>query len=93
MKIAEPDSSTIQPGIYKLAVHVLGHRDDAADATQEILLKVVTHLAGFRGESAFSTWVWRLPRRWPKTPQGRHHSVRRTSWKRARWHWPAPSRC
>jgi RNA polymerase sigma factor (sigma-70 family) len=52
--------TTIQPGIYKLAVHVLGHRDDAADATQEILLKAVTHLAGFRGESAFSTWVWRV---------------------------------
>lgn len=52
--------STIQPGVYKLAVHVLGHRDDAADATQEILLKVVTHLSGFRSESAFSTWVWRV---------------------------------
>ena len=32
-------------------------RDDAADATQEILLKVVTHLSGFRAESAFATWV------------------------------------
>ena len=52
--------TTIQPGIYKLAVHVLGHREDAADATQEILLKVLTHLAGFRGESAFATWVWRV---------------------------------
>ena len=52
--------TAIQPGIYKLAVHVLGHRDDAADATQEILLKVVTHLSGFRAESAFATWVWRV---------------------------------
>ena len=52
--------TTIQPGVYKLAVHVLGHRDDAADATQEILLKVVTHLSGFRSESTFSTWVWRV---------------------------------
>jgi RNA polymerase sigma factor (sigma-70 family) len=52
--------TTIQPGVYRLAVHVLGHRDDAADATQEILLKVVTHLSGFRAESAFSTWVWRV---------------------------------
>jgi RNA polymerase sigma factor (sigma-70 family) len=50
----------IQPGIYNLAVRVLGHRDDAADATQEILLKVVTHLSSFRGESAFTTWVWRV---------------------------------
>ena len=52
--------TTIQPGVYRLAVHVLGDRDDAADATQEILLKVVTHLAGFRREAAFSTWVWRV---------------------------------
>jgi RNA polymerase sigma factor (sigma-70 family) len=51
---------TIQPGVYRLAVHVLGDRHDAADATQEILLKVLTHLAGFRGEAAFSTWVWRV---------------------------------
>ena len=52
--------TTIQPGVYKLAVHVLGHRDDAADATQEILLKIVTHLSAFRSESALSTWVWRV---------------------------------
>ena len=49
-----------QPGIYNLAVRVLGQRDDAADATQEILLKVATHLGSFRGESAFTTWVWRI---------------------------------
>lgn len=52
--------SAIQPGVYKLAVHTLGNRDDAADATQEILLKVLTHLAGFRAESSFATWVWRI---------------------------------
>jgi len=50
----------IEPGIHNLAVRVLGHRDDAADATQEILLKVVTHLGSFRGASAFTTWVWRV---------------------------------
>ncbi|HLL19476.1 MAG TPA: sigma-70 family RNA polymerase sigma factor [Rubrivivax sp.] len=50
----------IQPGIHNLAVRMLGQREDAADATQEILLKVVTHLSGFRGEAAFTTWVWRV---------------------------------
>ncbi|HLL11897.1 MAG TPA: RNA polymerase sigma factor [Rubrivivax sp.] len=50
----------IQPGVHNLALRVLGQRDDAADATQEILLKVVTHLSGFRGEAAFTTWVWRV---------------------------------
>ena len=52
----------IQPGIFNLAVRMLGNRDDAADATQEILLKVVTHLGTFRGEAAFTTWVFQIAR-------------------------------
>jgi RNA polymerase sigma factor (sigma-70 family) len=52
----------IQPGVFNLAVRMLGNRDDAADATQEILLKVVTHLGSFRAESAFPTWVFRVAR-------------------------------
>ncbi len=51
---------SLQPGVFTLALRVLGHRDDAADATQEILLKIVTHLSRFRGEAAFTTWVWRV---------------------------------
>lgn len=39
---------------------MLGNPADAADATQEILVRVVTHLASFRGESAFTTWVHRV---------------------------------
>jgi RNA polymerase sigma factor (sigma-70 family) len=50
----------IEPGIYNFAVRMLGNLDDARDASQEILLKVVTHLAGFRQEAAFSTWVYRI---------------------------------
>ncbi len=53
---------SVQPGIYNLAVRMLGNRDDAADATQEILLKVTTHLAGFRGDARFSTWVFQVAR-------------------------------
>jgi RNA polymerase sigma factor (sigma-70 family) len=53
---------TLQPGVFNLALRMLGQREDAGDATQEILLKVVTHLAGFRGESRFSTWVYQIAR-------------------------------
>lgn len=53
---------TIQPGVFNLAVRMLGNRDDAADATQEILLKVVTHLGGFRADAAFTTWVYQVAR-------------------------------
>jgi len=52
----------IEGGIFNLAVRMLGHREDAADASQEILLKVTTHLGGYRGEAAFSTWVYRIAR-------------------------------
>lgn len=50
----------IQDDVYNLALRMLWHPQDAEDATQEILLKVVTRLATFRGESAFRTWVFRV---------------------------------
>jgi RNA polymerase sigma factor (sigma-70 family) len=46
--------------VYELALRMLGHPADAEDATQEVLVIVVTHLGSFRGESAFTTWVWRI---------------------------------
>jgi RNA polymerase sigma factor (sigma-70 family) len=52
----------IQPGVFNLAVRMLGNREDAADATQEILLKVVTHLGSFRADAAFTTWVYQVAR-------------------------------
>ena len=39
---------------------MLGTIHDAEDASQEILIKVMTHLSGFRGESAFTTWVFSI---------------------------------
>lgn len=48
----------IQGPLYNLAVRMLGRREDAQDATQEILLKVTTHLGGWRGDAAFGTWVY-----------------------------------
>ena len=33
---------------------------DAEDAAQDILLKMITHLSSFRGDSAFTTWVFRI---------------------------------
>jgi RNA polymerase sigma factor (sigma-70 family) len=48
----------IQQPLYNLAVRMLGRREDAQDATQEILLKITTHLGSWRGESSFGTWAW-----------------------------------
>lgn len=52
--------SRIQGRIYGLALRMLGRPEDAEDETQEILIKVITHLSDFREESAFSSWVYRI---------------------------------
>ena len=52
----------LEPAVYNMALRMLGQRDDALDATQDILVRVVTHLASFRGDAAFSTWVYRIAR-------------------------------
>ncbi|SRR6266851_6378516 len=50
----------VQAKVYRLALRMLWHPQDAEDATQEILLRMVTHLATFHGESSFFTWVYRI---------------------------------
>ncbi len=50
----------IQPLIFNLAMRMLANRDDAQDATQEILLRVTTHLSSFRHASKFETWVYSI---------------------------------
>jgi RNA polymerase sigma factor (sigma-70 family) len=52
--------SAIQDRVYGLALRMLWHPEDARDATQEILVRIVTRLATFRGESSFSTWTHRV---------------------------------
>jgi RNA polymerase sigma factor (sigma-70 family) len=37
-----------------------GDEAHAADAAQEVFIKVWQHLDGFRGESAISTWIYRI---------------------------------
>jgi RNA polymerase sigma-70 factor (ECF subfamily) len=43
-----------------LARHLLGTRDDAEDAVQETFLKIQRGISSFRGQSAFSTWAFRV---------------------------------
>ena len=49
-----------QTWIFNLALRMVWRRDNAEDATQEILLKIVTHLASFEGKSSFRTWAYRV---------------------------------
>jgi RNA polymerase sigma factor (sigma-70 family) len=48
------------PWIFNVAARMVWRRDDAADVTQEVLVKVITRLSSFRGESAFRTWLYRI---------------------------------
>jgi RNA polymerase sigma factor (sigma-70 family) len=50
----------LQDRVYGLAIRMLSHPSDAEDATQEILLKVVTNLGSFQKKSSFTTWVYRI---------------------------------
>ena len=50
----------VQDLVYNLSLRMLGTFTDAEDATQDILLKMITHLSSFRGDSSFTTWVFRI---------------------------------
>lgn len=50
----------VQDRVHHLAIRMLVNPEDAAEATQEILILVVTKLSTYRGESAFTTWVYRV---------------------------------
>lgn len=46
--------------VYNLAFRMLGNADDAREASQEAFITCVRKLKGFRGESAFGTWLYRV---------------------------------
>jgi RNA polymerase sigma factor (sigma-70 family) len=50
----------LESPVFSLCVRMLGSVQDAEDASQDILVKVVTHLASFEGRSAITTWVHRI---------------------------------
>ena len=52
--------TAVSDDVHRLALRMTGSRDDALDATQEILVKVLTRLSTFHGQAAFTTWVHRV---------------------------------
>ena len=49
-----------QNKVYSLALRMLGNEEDARDMAQEAFVRAYTSLAGFRGDSKFSVWLYRL---------------------------------
>jgi RNA polymerase sigma factor (sigma-70 family) len=50
----------LQVDVYGLALRMLWNREDAEDATQEILVRTVTRLSQFDFRSKLKTWVYRI---------------------------------
>jgi RNA polymerase sigma-70 factor (ECF subfamily) len=49
-----------QDTVYNLAYRLLGNEDDAQDLTQEVFLTCFRKIKTYRGESRFSTWLYRI---------------------------------
>jgi len=50
----------VQDRVYRLAARMLANPVAAEDATQEILIRIVTKLSTYRAESSFETWSYRV---------------------------------
>jgi RNA polymerase sigma-70 factor (ECF subfamily) len=46
--------------VYSLALRIVSNREDAADVTQDTYLKLLRAIRTFRGDSKFSTWLYRV---------------------------------
>lgn len=45
---------------YNIAYRIMGNEEDAKDMAQEALLRVYRSLKDFKGQSSFSTWLYRI---------------------------------
>lgn len=49
-----------QTFVYNVSLKLVLYPQDAEDVTQDVLIKVITHLSSFRGQSNFRTWLYRI---------------------------------
>ena len=49
-----------QHRLFSVCLRMVGHREDAADLTQEGLLRIIQHIGEYDGRSALSTWMIRI---------------------------------
>jgi RNA polymerase sigma factor (sigma-70 family) len=52
--------AAVRDDVHRLSLRMTGSPDDALDATQEVLVKVLTRMSTFAGQAAFTTWVHRV---------------------------------
>ena len=46
--------------VYNVAFRIVNNREDALEVAQEVLMIIHRKLKGFRFESSFKTWVYRI---------------------------------
>lgn len=46
--------------VYMIAYRFAGNYDDAMEITQDVFLKAMTRLRGFKGGARFFTWIYRI---------------------------------
>ncbi len=50
-----------QDMVYNTALGIVQQADDADDITQEVFIQVYQSISSFKGDSKFSTWLYRIP--------------------------------
>lgn len=73
--------------IYRLGMRMMNHADDAADLVQEICLHLPSKLASYRGESQFTTWLYRV------VVNAAHDAIRRDSARKRNEHAQSEATC
>ncbi len=47
-------------GVFKIAYRLTNNREDALEVTQDVFMKLIGHLGGFRRGARFFTWLYRV---------------------------------
>ncbi len=49
-----------QKKVFNIALRMLENKDDAFEVSQEVFIKIFRSLSNFKGNSSFSTWVYKI---------------------------------
>lgn len=72
------------PRIHQLAFRHMKNREDAEEVTQDVLVKVYRKIGAFRGDSALSSWIYRITFNTAMSRLRQHRGVRAADQERDR---------
>ena len=49
-----------QKKVFNIALGIIGNYDDASELAQEVFIKIYKSINSFKGDSSFSTWIYRI---------------------------------